>query len=113
MNFVADLPVRVDAWLDDESRSFGNVVFVLTEFQLVDQETALENERGDNNHEEYKARQHRSVRHRLMRGLEKRNEQPREEPAAAPARVLAGPTRPRPMKAPAARRSPDRRRRPR
>ncbi len=113
VNFVADLPVRVDAWLDDESRSFGNVVFVLTEFQLVDQDTALENERGDNNHEEYKARQHRSVRHRLMRGLEKRNEQPREDPATAPARVLAGPTRPPPLKAQAARRSPTRRRRPR
>lgn len=73
VNFVADLPVRVDSFVDEQSRSFGNVVFVLTEFQLVDQETALENERGDSSHDAYKARQHRSVRHRLMRGLERRN----------------------------------------
>ncbi len=41
VNFVADLPVRVDSFVDAQNRSFGNVVFVLTEFQLVDQETAL------------------------------------------------------------------------
>lgn len=70
INFVADLPVRVESYLDDASAEFGNVVFVLTEFQLVDQRTAEENERGENNHDAYKARQHRSVRLRLMRGLE-------------------------------------------
>ncbi|HTE49431.1 MAG TPA: TIGR04552 family protein [Kofleriaceae bacterium] len=113
VNFVADLPVRVDPFLDAESRTFGNVVFVLTEFQLVDQETALENERGDNSHEEYKARQYRSVRHRLMRGLERRNEQPSEEPVRAPPRAVGPDSRPPPVKLQAARRSPDRRRRPR
>jgi uncharacterized protein (TIGR04552 family) len=66
VNFVADLPVRVDAWLDEASRGYGNVVFVLTEFQLADQATAAANEAGDNSHELYKARQHRSVRHRLL-----------------------------------------------
>ncbi len=81
INFVADLPVRVESYLDDSNRGFGNVVFVLTEFQLADQKTAVENEAGDNNHEMYKARQHRSVRQRLVRhrrattnGREKRAE---------------------------------------
>jgi len=92
VNFVADLPVRVDSFVDEQSRSsFGNVVFVLTEFQLVDQETALENERGENSHEAYKARQYRSVRLRLMRGLERRN--PRRE-AAAHGRTVRAETRP-------------------
>jgi uncharacterized protein (TIGR04552 family) len=67
VNFVADLPVRVDSYLDDATRGHGNVVFVLTEFQLADQATALANEAGDNSHELYKARQHRSVRQRLLR----------------------------------------------
>ena len=83
VNF-ADLPVRVDSFVDEQSRSFGNVVFVLTEFQLVDQETAAENERGDSSHDAYKARQYRSVRHRLMSGLERRNESPREVTATQP-----------------------------
>jgi uncharacterized protein (TIGR04552 family) len=84
VNFVADLPVRVDSFVDAQNRSFGNVVFVLTEFQLVDQQTALENERGDSSHDAYKERQHRSVRMRLMRGLERHN--PRREAARASAR---------------------------
>jgi uncharacterized protein (TIGR04552 family) len=67
INFVADLPVRVDSMLDDASRGFGNVVFVLTEFQLADEETATANEKGENSHEAYKERQHRSVRMRLLR----------------------------------------------
>jgi uncharacterized protein (TIGR04552 family) len=105
VNFVADLPVRVDTFVDEQSRSFGNVVFVLTEFQLVDQETALENEQGDSNHEAYKDRQHRSVRLRLTRGLERRN----------PRRATARPTRPgRSETIPPAREAqPERRRRPR
>jgi uncharacterized protein (TIGR04552 family) len=107
INFVADLPVRVDSYVDEQSRSFGDVVFVLTEFQLVDQETALENERGENSHEAYKARQYRSVRQRLLRGLERHNE--RQDPAAgAPERALAAQADGR---AAAARRARSRRRR--
>jgi uncharacterized protein (TIGR04552 family) len=92
INFVADLPARVDTFVDEQSRSFGNVVFVLTEFQLVDHQTALENERGENSHEAYKARQHRSVRVRLTRGLERRN--PRREAARAPTRPGRAESRP-------------------
>jgi uncharacterized protein (TIGR04552 family) len=69
INFVADLPVRVDELVDELSRTeFGNVVFVMTEFQLCDKATSTRNETGDSSHDAYKARQQRSVRRRLMRG---------------------------------------------
>ncbi|HUS67949.1 MAG TPA: TIGR04552 family protein [Kofleriaceae bacterium] len=93
VNFVADLPARVDAFIDDSTRSFGNVVFVLTEFQLVDQATASENEQGENSHENYKARQHRSVRARLLRTRESGTEKERRKRIAARTRATA---RPRP-----------------
>jgi uncharacterized protein (TIGR04552 family) len=107
VNFVADLPVRVDSFVDDQTRSFGNVVFVLTEFQLVDQVTALSNEQGDSNHEAYKERQHRSVRLRLMRGLEPRN------PRRQTGRVATLPGVRAETKPPARSAQPERRRRPR
>jgi uncharacterized protein (TIGR04552 family) len=69
INFVADLPVRVSDFGVDPLDDFGHVVFVLTEFQLADKQTATENELGDNNHASYKLRQHDRVRQRLMRGL--------------------------------------------
>ena len=93
VNFVADLPARVDAFIDESTRSFGNVVFVLTEFQLVDQATASENEQGENSHENYKARQHRSVRARLLRTRETGGEKERRKRIAARTRAAA---RPRP-----------------
>lgn len=67
VNFVADLPLRVDQYVGD-LRDFGTVVFVMTEFQIVDKATTVDNERGESSHDAYKARQHRSVRLRLMRG---------------------------------------------
>jgi len=94
VNFVADLPARVDAYVDDASRGFGNVVFVLTEFQLVDRKTADENERGENSHENYKARQHRSVRQRLVRVHEQATEKAKRAKAASRTRTAAR-TRPR------------------
>jgi uncharacterized protein (TIGR04552 family) len=69
LNFIADLPVRVDSLvpsnqLDNES---GNVVFVLAEFQLIDMATAKANEEGESSHEAYKTRQHARVRERMLR----------------------------------------------
>jgi uncharacterized protein (TIGR04552 family) len=74
LNFVADLPVRVDKLLatptpDDDHRS--NVVFVLAEFQIVDRDGARRNEQGDSSHTRYKHRQHQRVRERLLRDLRK------------------------------------------
>jgi uncharacterized protein (TIGR04552 family) len=93
VNFVADLPARVDNYVDDASRGYGNVVFVLTEFQLVDQKTAEDNERGENSHENYKGRQHRSVRQRLVRVQEQASEKAKRAKAASRTRAAA---RPRP-----------------
>jgi uncharacterized protein (TIGR04552 family) len=65
LNFVADLPVRVDGLLADAKG--GNVVFVLAEFQIVDRARAAANEQGDSSHAKYKHRQHQRVRERLLR----------------------------------------------
>lgn len=68
LNFVADLPVRVDGLLPaDRAGAAGNVVFVLAEFQIVDRARAQRNEQGESSHEAYKRRQHQRVRERLLR----------------------------------------------
>jgi uncharacterized protein (TIGR04552 family) len=78
INFVADMPVRIDEFLgrvgDPGYSEYGAVVFCLTEFQVVDQKTAHDNETGENSHEKYKERQHLRVKARLTRG------QPTETP---------------------------------
>jgi uncharacterized protein (TIGR04552 family) len=71
LNFVVDLPVRIDdllpagGALDD----LGRIVFALVELQVVDVETARANEGGDASHERYKNRQSKKVLRRLSRGL--------------------------------------------
>lgn len=74
INFVADLPVRLDhlPGVDDDIEEFGWIAFVLTEFQLLDQRQARENEAGENSHERYKERQLARVKMRLLRGLSER-----------------------------------------
>lgn len=69
VNFVADLPLRIDRLLPraEMPQNVGHVVFVLTEFQIADKATALRNESGASSHEAYKARQHERVRMRLFR----------------------------------------------
>ena len=42
-------------------------MFVLTEFQVCDKQTAIRNESGASSHEAYKSRQHERVRMRLFR----------------------------------------------
>jgi uncharacterized protein (TIGR04552 family) len=73
INFVADLPVRIDKFLcrapdDPLFTENGAVVFVLTEFQIIDVTTASRNESGENSHARYKERQLQRVRARLMHG---------------------------------------------
>jgi uncharacterized protein (TIGR04552 family) len=75
VNFVADLPVRVDRHLglapdDPLLADTGPVIFVLTEFQIVDLRTSEGNEQGENSHERYKERQATRVRARLMHGMQ-------------------------------------------
>lgn len=69
INFVADLPLRVERLLpkNELPSEITHVVFVLTEFQIADKATAIRNESGASSHEAYKARQHERVRMRLFR----------------------------------------------
>lgn len=73
LNFVVDVPVRMDPFLPPPERDTrarpGRVVFAQVEFQIVDAETARKNEEGDNAHRLYKQRQRRRVLRRLSRGL--------------------------------------------
>jgi uncharacterized protein (TIGR04552 family) len=69
LNFIADLPVRVDEllWGDPElGTERGRVVFVLAEFQVMDDETSRSNQAGASSHAAYKARQHQRVKERLL-----------------------------------------------
>jgi uncharacterized protein (TIGR04552 family) len=72
LNFVVDMPVRVDdllSPLDPMADELGRIVFSLVEFQVLDALTARRNEEGDASHERYKKRQLKRVLRRLSRGL--------------------------------------------
>jgi uncharacterized protein (TIGR04552 family) len=72
LNFVVDLPVRVDELLpklDPMAEELGRIVFTLVEFQVVDAATSHRNEQGDSSHDRYKKRQLKRVLRRLSRGL--------------------------------------------
>jgi uncharacterized protein (TIGR04552 family) len=73
LNFVVDVPLRLDEWLPppelDRRERKGRIGFTLVEFQMVDAETAKANEQGDSAHARYKHRQKLSVLRRLSRGL--------------------------------------------
>ena len=72
LNFVVDVPVRIDdllPLLDPMADELGRIVFSLVEFQVLDRETARRNEDGDSSHERYKRRQLKRVLRRLSRGL--------------------------------------------
>lgn len=73
LNFVVDIPLRMDVYLpppaQDTRPRKGRIVFALVEFQIVDVETSRLNEEGENAHKLYKRRQKRRVLRRLARGL--------------------------------------------
>src|SRR5262245_52951381 len=73
LNFVIDLPLRMDAFLPppdlDRRVRKCRTGFALVELQIIDDQTALVNEMGDNSHEKYKKRQKLKVLRRLSRGL--------------------------------------------
>lgn len=80
INFVADLPIRVSQIMKHlslpsvETEQFdpGGIIFVLTEFQVMDAATNLANEQGESSHQAYKERQHIEVKARLTRGMKAR-----------------------------------------
>ena len=69
INFVADLPLRVERLMPraEIPPELCHVVFVLTEFQICDKATSIRNESGASSHDAYKQRQHERVRERLFR----------------------------------------------
>ena len=78
LNFVIDLPIRVDHVLErpeyQHLTSLGRLVFVTVEFQVFDKRTFEVNEKdSDASHDAYKERQKDRVRHRLRIGLEAHN----------------------------------------
>lgn len=73
INFIADYPVPMPAEMQEGFPfELGRVVFVMVEFQLVDEETARLNELGENAHDLYKQRQFEEVARRLKRGRGKK-----------------------------------------
>jgi uncharacterized protein (TIGR04552 family) len=78
INFVVDVPIRVPddvlAHVQKEGQGLGRVVFGLAEFQIVDRQSDVENERGENRHDRYRARQLGIVRERLERGKRARDD---------------------------------------
>ncbi|HHO52067.1 MAG TPA: TIGR04552 family protein [Deltaproteobacteria bacterium] len=69
INWIVDYPVRIPESVENRFvMELGRVVYVNVEFQLLDEETSRRNERGENAHSLYKARQHRRVAARLKRG---------------------------------------------
>lgn len=80
VHFVVDMPVRlpdeVRAQAPEAGRALGPVIFVQTEFQIIDRVTEQRNEVGDASHAAYKERQRTAVRTRLKvgahRGKQKR-----------------------------------------
>jgi uncharacterized protein (TIGR04552 family) len=74
VSFLVDMPVRIDRFFcrppdDPLFAESGPVVFIPTEFQLVDIRTARGNEAGENGQERYRERQFIRVRTRLLHGI--------------------------------------------
>ncbi len=65
VNFVADIPIRIDDLAPDEAPA---IAYVQAEIQLVDLETERANNAGENAHPRYKARQRERVQRRLEAG---------------------------------------------
>lgn len=73
INFVVDMPFRVDALVKEANdpglESLGRMVFVMVEFQIFDEKTDRNNQMGDASHDKYKERQRWEVIRRLVYGV--------------------------------------------
>ncbi|HKQ70365.1 MAG TPA: TIGR04552 family protein, partial [Polyangiaceae bacterium] len=85
IHFVVDLPVRLPAEILDMAPpaawALGPIIFVLCEFQLIDQDTEAANEFGDASHARYKERQKAAVMRRLKIGARELFTPPGAHPA--------------------------------
>jgi uncharacterized protein (TIGR04552 family) len=74
LHFVVDMPVRLPPDMAKQApagaRPLGPVVFVQTEFQIIDRLTEQQNELGEASHFAYKDRQKQSVMRRLKVGIQ-------------------------------------------
>ena len=74
VHFVVDLPVRLTPDMAKQAPvgagALGPVVFVQTEFQIIDRGSEQQNELGEASHDAYKERQKRAVMHRLKVGID-------------------------------------------
>jgi uncharacterized protein (TIGR04552 family) len=79
-HFVIDMPIRLSKSILDRTppatRELGPVVFVQTEFQIIDSETERENEQGEASHAAYKFRQKEAVLQRLKASGKRKTEPP-------------------------------------
>jgi uncharacterized protein (TIGR04552 family) len=86
VHFVVDMPVRLPDEVLREAPpaawALGPVVFVLTEFQVLDEDTDQRNELGDASHSAYKARQKLAVMRRLAVGNLPRRRRKSDPPPA-------------------------------
>jgi uncharacterized protein (TIGR04552 family) len=73
IHFVVDMPVRMPRKILDRAPpsagQFGQIIFVICEFQLVDRDTEAMNELGEASHAKYKERQKKAVMRRLQLGM--------------------------------------------
>ena len=60
------------------AQHLGPVVFVQTEFQIIDRGSEQQNELGEASHDAYKERQKRAVMHRLKVGIDPPSRPPRK-----------------------------------
>lgn len=72
IHFVVDMPIRLPPPLMDQAppsaHALGPVIFILCEFQILDQESEASNELGSASHDAYKERQRGAVMRRLKLG---------------------------------------------
>ncbi|MGD8863265.1 MAG: TIGR04552 family protein [Myxococcales bacterium] len=85
VHFVVDMPVRLPMEMTARAQSgghnLGSVVFVQTEFQIIDRGSEQHNEQGEASHDAYKERQKEAVRHRLKVGIDAGKGSTRPPPA--------------------------------
>jgi uncharacterized protein (TIGR04552 family) len=93
MHFVIDMPVRLPEAVVDSApppaRDLGRVIFVQTEFQVIDRETEQANEMGEASHAAYKERQKLAVMRRLKLGIQV-GPAPGDRPKRTTRRIRAG-----------------------
>lgn len=95
VHFVVDLPVRLPQDVLENAPpgawSFGRVIFVQAEFQVIDRETEHTNELGEASHDAYKLRQRAAVQRRLKLGAESQFRRPTTVPPPLSVPVVSAP----------------------